>query len=74
MSDDLPSEQEIQEKLEVMTRIVKVIDSIRIVDRETFCLKREMEEEYLAANDWLWTHGINPWYDSEQKRYIKGVG
>ncbi len=69
MSDNA-TEREIQEKLEIMTQMSKLSDNIHVIDNASWNRKREAEQMYMEAYDWLIAHGIQPVYDHEQQCYV----
>jgi hypothetical protein len=64
------TEREIQKQLEIMTITTKFADAISVIDAVSWKRKREAEQLYLEANDWLIAHGIDPVYDHEQQCYV----
>ena len=69
MSDNT-KEREIQQKLETMTRMAKLVDNIQVIDTESWYRKLEVEQAYMDAYDWLIAHGVQPVYDHDLQRYV----
>ena len=70
---DNAAEREIQEKLEIMTQMSKLSDTIHVIDNASWNRKREAEQRYMEAYDWLIAHGIHPVYDHEQHCYVRNL-
>jgi hypothetical protein len=70
MSDNA-TEREIEKKLEIMTHMAKLADSIHVTDNASWNRKREAEQAYMEAYDWLLAHSMQPIYDHELQRYVR---
>jgi hypothetical protein len=64
------NEREIQAKLDELTRLSRLNNSIHVIDAETRKQKEEAAGKYIEVSEWLWAHGIMPRWDHEQKKFI----
>lgn len=70
-----PSEEEIEERLRLMTLAARLIDvcnaALKVHYIDAWFCRKDLEDVYLQADHWLMAHDINYVFDRTQQRYIR---